>query len=112
MTAQSKFTVTLPTTDQSTPPNELVAGQLTQADFVVGTATYSFALSSATLPGTIVVVPFADTTPVFVPTPGVQYTADAYVVDAAGNGALSNSVTWTEAAVPTAPAAPTGFSVS
>jgi hypothetical protein len=112
MTAQSKFTVTLPTTDQSTPPNALTTGQLTQLDFVIGTATYSWAIPATTEPGATVVVTFAETTPPFVPVAGTTYTADAFAVDAAGNGALSNSQTWTEAAAPTAPAGPTGFTVS
>jgi hypothetical protein len=109
---QSKFTATLPTQDQSTPPNTLVAGQITQLDFVVNGATYSWPVPAATAPGAVVVVTFAETTPPFVPVPGTSYTADAFAVDASGNGALSNSQTWIQLAAATAPAAPTGFSVS
>jgi hypothetical protein len=111
MTVQSQFDLTLPTQDQSTPPNALVAGQITQLDFVVNGTTYSCTVSSATPVGAAVVVPFASLTPVFVPVPGTAYTADVFAVDAAGNGALSSSVAWTQVAAATAPAAPTGFSV-
>ena len=109
---QSKFTVTLPTTDNATPPNALVAGQMTQLDFVVNGTTYSWPIPAATLPGAAVVVPFTALTPVFVPVPGTAYTADAFAVDSLGNGLPSNSQAWTEVAAPTAPAAPTGFTVS
>ena len=112
MTAQSKFDVTLPLQDQSVPPNQLVAGQITQLDFVVDGTTYSWPVPATAAPGSAVTVPFASTTPPFVPTPGSSHTADVFAVDANGNGAISNSITWTEVAAPTAPAAPTGFSVS
>ncbi len=106
---QHEFDVVLPTTDQAVPPNALVPGQLTAVNFdiTVGTTktTYSVALDPALVPGVTVKVPF--TALPFTPVAGTKYTADAFVVDAAGNGALSTTVTWTQAAPATPPAAPT-----
>jgi hypothetical protein len=114
---QSEFNVTLPTTDNAVPPNQLVAGQMTQLDFVVtpaggAAATYSWPIPAATSPGASVVVPFANTAPPFAPVAGKTYSADCFAVDANGNGSLSGTITWTEAATPTPPAAPTNFGVS
>ena len=109
---QSKFTLTLATTDNAVPPNQLVAGQVTQLDFVIGGTTYSWLLPAATAPGAVVVVPFTALTPAFVPVPGTVYSADAFEVDANGNGTPSATITWTQIAAPTPPAAPTNFGVS
>lgn len=112
-TPQSQFTVTLPATDNATPPAALVAGQVTSLVFVVtaGTASadYSFAVPATAAPGSTVTAPFANLTPAFVPVNGVAYSADVYAVDADGNGLPSASIAWTQVAP--VPAAPTGFSV-
>ena len=112
MTVQSEFTLTLPTQDQAVPPNALVVGQITQLDFVVNGATYVWPVPAATAVGATVTVLFASLTPVFAPVAGTAYTADAFAVDANGNGVPSASVAWTQVAAATAPAAPTGFKVS
>ena len=109
-TPQKEFNTILPTQDNATPPNNLVAGQLTQLDFVVGGNTYSWPIPATTLPGAAVTVLFSATTPPFVPVAGTVYTADCFAVDSGGDGALSNSITWTQAAA--VPAAPTGFGVA
>jgi hypothetical protein len=109
---QSKFTLTLATTDNANPPNQLVAGEVTQLDFVINGTTYSWPLPAATAPGAVVTVPFTALTPAFSPTPGAAYSADVFEVDANGNGTPSNSVSWTQTAAPTPPAAPTNFGVS
>ena len=111
-TPQHDFTLNLPTTDSSVPPNALVAGQMTQLNFGINGVTYMWPIPAATLPGAAVTVLFANLTPAFVPVPGTTYTADVFAVDANGNGPNSNTATWTQIAAATAPAAPTGFSVS
>jgi hypothetical protein len=112
---QSKFQTVLPVTDQSTPPNSLVAGQMTSLVFEVSVGgvktVYSQAIDPATLPGATVISPFASLTPVFAPVAGKAYTADVYAVDAAGNGAASTAVAWTQLAAATPPVAPSSFGV-
>jgi hypothetical protein len=112
MTQQTKFDLILPTTDNAVPPNLLTTGQMTQLDFVVNSATYVWPIPATTAPGAVITVLFASTTPPFVPVAGNSYTGDVFAVDVNGNGAPSGSITWTETAAPTPPAAPTGFTVS
>lgn len=109
---QSKFTLTLALTDNAVPPNNLVAGEVTQLDFVISGTTYSWPLPAATAPGATVVVPFTALAPAFAPVAGTAYSADVFEVDANGNGSPSNTLSWTQIAVPTPPAAPTNFGVS
>lgn len=109
MTTQSKFALTLPTQDNS--GATLPPGTLTAVDFVVTPAggsptTYTHALTG-TNEGAAIVVTFASLG--FTPVGGTSYSADAFAVDANGNGVPSATVTWTELTVP---AAPTGFSVA
>jgi hypothetical protein len=109
---QSKFTLTLALTDNAVPPNNLVAGEVTQLDFVISGTTYSWPVPAATAPGATVVVPFTALVPVFTPVAGTPYSADAFEVDANGNGTPSATILWTQIAAPTPPAAPTNFGVS
>ena len=114
-TPQTKFNATLPTQDTAVPPNALVAGELTQIDYEVTPAggaktVYSVAIDPAAVPGSLVETLFSAVA--FAPTAGVTYTADAFVVDAAGQSQPSTSTTWTQVAAAAPPAAPTGFSVA
>ena len=111
-TPQHDFTLTLPTTDNSVPPNALVAGQMTQLNFVINGVTYTWPIPATDLPGAALTVTFASLTPVFAPAAGTAYTADVFAVDANGNGTPSNTAAWTQIAAATPPAAVTGFSVS
>jgi hypothetical protein len=111
MTApQKEFNVTLPPQDNATPPDTLTAGEITSLVFVVGPDSYTYALPAGTAAGAAVTVLFSALTPPFVPVAGTAYSADSYAVDAGGNGALSNSVSWTQLAA--APLAPTNLSVA
>lgn len=115
MSVQKQFNVTLPSVD--TAGNALVAGQITQLDFVVtdGSApavTYTYNVPAGTALGATLAVPFADVTPSFVPVAGQLYGADVFAVDANGNGTPSPAITWSQEAPPPVPAAPTGFGVS
>lgn len=110
---QTEFSLTLPTTDNATPPNALVAGQITSVVFTVmagsAQADYSFPVPATAAPGSVITAPFAKLTPAFVPVNDVDYIADVFAVDADGNGLPSASIAWTQTAP--VPAAPTGFSV-
>ena len=109
-TPQKEFTVTLPTQDNATPPDTLTVGEITSVDFVVNSATYSYPVPATTPVGATLTVLFTDLTPVFAPVAGTAYSADCFAVDAGGNGLLSASVNWTQAAA--VPLAPTGFGVA
>jgi len=107
---QSKFSLTLPTQDNATPPNTLTVGEITSLAFVVGANTSTWPVPATEPVGATVTAPFASLTPPFVPVPGTAYTADVYAVDVNGNGLPSASVSWTQSAP--VPAAPTGFTVA
>jgi hypothetical protein len=109
-TPQKEFTVTLPTQDNNTPPATLTEGEITSLVFVVGTTNYAYAVPATTPVGAAVTVLFSALTPPFVPVAGTAYTADAYAVDANGDGAASASFQWTQAAP--VPLAPTNLSVA
>jgi hypothetical protein len=109
-TPQKEFTVTLPSVDNATPPNALTVGEITSLVFVIGGTNYAFPVPATTPVGASVTALFAALTPVFAPAAGTSYTADCFAVDSNGNGQLSNSLTWTQAAA--VPAAPTNFSVA
>lgn len=115
-TPQTKFDLTLPTADTAVPPNALTAGELTQVDFEVtvdGVKTvYSAPIAADVQPGAALSVLFSAVTPVFAPVPGKTYSADAFVVDAAGASQPTGTVSWTQVAPAAPPAAPTGFSVA
>lgn len=109
--SQSQFNITLPSTDNA--GNALTTGQITALVFEVvsgspaASTPFTYAVPASTPVGGSVVVPFSAIG--FVPVGGTTYAADAYAVDANGNGIATPAITWTE---DTVPAAPTGFSVS
>lgn len=109
--SQSQFSITLPSQDNA--GNALTIGQITGLVFEVVSGTpvvstpYAYAVPSSTPVGGSIVVPFSALG--FAPVGGQTYAADAYAVDANGNGIATPAITWTE---DTVPAAPTGFSVS
>jgi hypothetical protein len=112
---QTKFTIVLPTQDQAVPPNPIVVGELTEADVEItvdgATTVYSTPLDPNDAVGASIDVPFTSLTPTFSPVAGKSYVADAFVKDAAGAGAKSKTVSWTQLAAAAAPAAPSDFSV-
>jgi hypothetical protein len=110
MAPQSKFTVTLPTQDDATPPNALTVGQITALDFVVGANAFTWPVPATEAVGATVTALFSALTPPFVPVAGTTYSADVLAVDASGNGLPSTTITWTQNAA--VPAAPTGFTVA